>query len=815
MLCLTALLSMEKAQAQFTNGNVVVLQVGDGSAALTNASTAVFLKEYNTTTPAQASAVSSVTVPTTGAHRLTVSGSATSEGQITLSSDSLKLVIAGYDTTAGLAAVNGTASAAVARAVDTVSYRGTPGRAAATNTAFSANNIRCVARSNGENYWAAGANSGTYYMGAGTAGAVQTTVANTRTVLALNGNLYFSTSSGTAGIWKITGQPVAAGTAAVLIATPSGSSPYGFAINATETVAYVSDDRTNGQGGIYKWTLSGSVWSPVDTLKPTATTGTRSVIVNWSGTYPSIYAITTDNKLIRWNDSANMAHNITVLATAGTNMAFRSVAFTPKAPPACVTPVLATAVTHKTCTANGSVTLNITGGTTPATFSWTGPGSFTAATQNISNLQPGTYTVTATTPGGCTAMTNAVVADSAVITATVAPAGPVSGCPGTITLSANTGTGYNYVWLGGASPVSGVASYVPSASGSYRVVITAGVNCLDTSDPVAVTINPLPDTTTVRTYPSNICSGAFLHIKVPRTPGAIYAWTLNGATIPGASDSVLNLVAGNGSGAPINYTIKAIITTAAGCKDSSVSSMVINPAPTATITPIGPVAPTCNYNTFQLAATPGTGYSYSWLSDVPWTPAILPDDTVTIPARTGTYRYRVVVTNTFGCSDTSAAIQLIGYPSPTPSVSYSNGILTCNTPAMDTITTYAWSLNGTPITGATSQNVTPAANGTYIVRATNNHGCFADATYVVSGLSAGQIPATGISIYPNPVQQTLFVKSPRPVRAVLKDLQGRTVSTTENARQIDLSGINTGIYTLTLYDEQGSFLLTQKLVKTH
>src|SRR5689334_16100619 len=85
-----------QAGAQFTQGNVVVLQVGDGTASLSNASTALFLKEYNTTTAGQGSAVSSVALPVTGTSKLTQSGSATSEGQITLSADSTKIVIAGY-----------------------------------------------------------------------------------------------------------------------------------------------------------------------------------------------------------------------------------------------------------------------------------------------------------------------------------------------------------------------------------------------------------------------------------------------------------------------------------------------------------------------------------------------------------------------------------------------------------------------------------------------------------------------------------------------------------------------------------------------
>ena len=51
---------------------------------------------------------------------------------------------------------------------------------------------------------------------------------------------------------------------------------------------------------------------------------------------------------------------------------------------------------------DGSIDLTISGGTPGYTFSWTGPGGFTAATEDISGLAPGTYTVTITdTTGVC------------------------------------------------------------------------------------------------------------------------------------------------------------------------------------------------------------------------------------------------------------------------------------------------------------------------------------------------------------------------------------------------------------------------------
>ena len=95
------------AFAQITPGNLVVTRVGDGVAALSNASQAVFLDQFT-----QAGAtVNSIALPTavSGTNLpFTNSGSATSEGALTQSADGRYLVGIGYGTAPGLASVNGT-----------------------------------------------------------------------------------------------------------------------------------------------------------------------------------------------------------------------------------------------------------------------------------------------------------------------------------------------------------------------------------------------------------------------------------------------------------------------------------------------------------------------------------------------------------------------------------------------------------------------------------------------------------------------------------------------------------------------------------
>jgi hypothetical protein len=77
-------LEVRETPAAFTPGDIVVYQVGTGAAALTSAATATFLDEYSPT----GTLVQSIPLPTavSGSQLpLTNSGTATSEGQLSLS----------------------------------------------------------------------------------------------------------------------------------------------------------------------------------------------------------------------------------------------------------------------------------------------------------------------------------------------------------------------------------------------------------------------------------------------------------------------------------------------------------------------------------------------------------------------------------------------------------------------------------------------------------------------------------------------------------------------------------------------------------
>jgi hypothetical protein len=186
--------------AAFTAGNLVVYRIGDGSAALGGTATAVFLDEITTS----GELVQTIALPTvdsgTTQKRLTASGSATSEGLLTRSVDGACLLLTGYDAALATASVANTASASVNRVVGVVTANGALDTTTALSDFSTGNNPRSAASTNCSDIWVGGGAGGVRYATAGatTSTQISTTLTNIRQVSIASGQLYASTSSGSA-----------------------------------------------------------------------------------------------------------------------------------------------------------------------------------------------------------------------------------------------------------------------------------------------------------------------------------------------------------------------------------------------------------------------------------------------------------------------------------------------------------------------------------------------------------------------------------------------------------------------------------------
>lgn len=341
--------------AAFVGGNLLVERIGNGTTALSNAAFQVSLLEYATT---GGSSVQTINLPTTGADQVTDSGSATSNGYLNVLNG--RIAVPGYNTPAGTASV-----ASLNTKVGTVI--GQDGNVASrtlfptTGTIpFSGNNFRSIIATGNDTFYATGTGGGTtggvWYANAGAFTQISTTVTNARNVEIYNGQLYFSTGSGTPGVYGVgSGLPTTTGqSATAAISTGVGSSPYGFVMFDTDgngelDRAYIADDRTGAGGGLQKWTFNGTSWSNSwallvngsNALSGTAGSGfagLRGLSGSFSNGTATLYATTTEasnNRLISIVDTgASTPTSAVQLATAGANYVFRGVdVFADNTPP--------------------------------------------------------------------------------------------------------------------------------------------------------------------------------------------------------------------------------------------------------------------------------------------------------------------------------------------------------------------------------------------------------------------------------------------------------------------------------------------------
>lgn len=150
----------------------------------------------------------------------------------------------------------------------------------------------------------------------------------------------------------------------------------------------------------------------------------------------------------------------------------------------------------------GSITANVTGGTMPYTYDWTGtPAGDGTAT--ISSLAAGTYAVTVTDNKGCTAVASVTITEpfplriNSLVTDPTCPptaASPVNS-DGAINLTVSGGNGpYTYSWttVGGSGLAPTAEDQTGLTAGTYNVTVTDTGGCTITASFVLNNTNSFP-----------------------------------------------------------------------------------------------------------------------------------------------------------------------------------------------------------------------------------------------------------------------------------------------------------------------------------
>jgi hypothetical protein len=335
--------------APVASGDLVVYRVGTGSAALSSASNAVFLDEYTTSgTLVQSIAMPTADTPATGAHALTASGTATSEGELTISPNGQFIAATGYDAVPGTASIAGTSSTTVNRVVAIVNVASGSVDTSTALNAYTGNNPRSAVTTDGTNIWLGGAGApGVGYTTLGSTSVTQpsTTVTNVRQVNVFNGQLYTSSSSGSTIRLGAVGSGLPTSSGQTITNLPgfetSTGSPYAYFFatlnsgGSSPDTVYVAED-TAGGGQIQKWTLSAGSWSLTGTI---AAAGVRGITGVVNGSSVTLYGTTGGSTstgggaLYAVTDATGYGvaptASVTTIATAAANEAFRGLALVP------------------------------------------------------------------------------------------------------------------------------------------------------------------------------------------------------------------------------------------------------------------------------------------------------------------------------------------------------------------------------------------------------------------------------------------------------------------------------------------------------
>ncbi|MFN0274226.1 MAG: T9SS type A sorting domain-containing protein [Chitinophagales bacterium] len=188
----------------------------------------------------------------------------------------------------------------------------------------------------------------------------------------------------------------------------------------------------------------------------------------------------------------------------------------------------------------------------------------------------GSFSVEISNSDGCTAVSDEVDISESFTTATVTISGSTNLCGGgTVGFSTVTGSLYTYQWFKDDSSISGAtsSSYTASTVGVYHVVVAYGF-CIVQSSDITVT-NSSPESLITAAGDLDICeTGSVTLNNASSGAGYAFQWLLNDVVISGAVGA--SFVASDTG----FYSL--VITTTAGCSDTSSSLHVINSCNTLT-----------------------------------------------------------------------------------------------------------------------------------------------------------------------------------------------------------------------------------------
>jgi len=421
-----------------------------------------------------------------------------------------------------------------------------------------------------------------------------------------------------------------------------------------------------------------------------------------------------------------------------------------------------------TITVNALPTVEITGtltycaGSTTTLTATAGLSSYLwsngETTQSV-DVTAGSYTVTGTDSNGCSATSSASTVVEYPLP-TVSISGTLEFCAGQNTVLTATAGLSSYLWSNGET----TQAITVTSGGSYSVTGTDSNGCSN-NDSVSVTEHALPIVSISGTL--SFCAGA--NTTLTASGASTYLWST------GETTASITVSAGG------SYSVTG--TDSNGCSASGSVSVTEYSLPSVSIS--GTLSYCAGASTTLDA---GAGFaSYSWSNG---------ETTQTISATAG--NYTVTVTDSNGCSNTSAQVTVTELALPTVAISgtlsYCAGSNTTLT-ATAGLSSYLWS------SGETTQSITATA-GSYTVTGTDANGCSTTSSSVT--VTETPLDNAGFSYSASSYEPTDADPTPS-----ITGLTGGTFSGTtglvinSTTGEIDLSASTVATHTIT-YDTTSS-----------
>ncbi len=384
-------------------------------------------------------------------------------------------------------------------------------------------------------------------------------------------------------------------------------------------------------------------------------------------------------------------------------------------------PSIASSINNATCDQNnGSIALNVSGGTLPFQFIW----NTSDTIDHIENLASGLYLVSIVDANGCTAQDDYFVSQlggpSVNLNVSSTTCGLNNGTISAVTLGGTAP--FNFIWSTGAT-TNNLSSLAP---GLYSITVHDSYGCV-TVDSALLTpiLGPFVSDSITNTTCTQSNGAIILDVSGGVSP---YAFNWNNYTY--ITKDLINVPTGI-------YSVT--ITDANGCQAFLTDTIIDTPGPS-TIQVIATTATCGNANAFaSVSVSGGTHpYSYAWSNS---------QTTDTIFNIIGNTAFQVTVTDANNCS-IQGSVSVINMDGPSISGVVTNSSCSANNGSIDlSITsgtlpfTFLWS------NGATTEDINNLSANTYSVTVADANNCVQILSFNVDSISGPYLSYSSINTH--------------------------------------------------------------------